>query len=121
MFFSCNSCKEEDCGKFVYIQNNTNEDKVIWVSVFYPDTTYQCMNQKNGLPPYERIELSFGQPSTSCWDYELENKSLQVFVLDSIVYADSTCEAIKANPQLYERMEFTLDELKSQNWVVSVD
>jgi hypothetical protein len=122
LVFSCNSCKEkEDCSKYVYIQSNTNEAKVVWLSLSYPDTTYVCLNQKNGLAPFEKIEISFGQPSKSCWDTELQKNLLQIFVLDAMVYQDSTCDAISTNPQLYQRMEFTLEQMRNQNWVVNVD
>jgi hypothetical protein len=73
------------------------------------------------LKPYGKVSFTLDSRGKECWDYPLQEGPLQVFVLDSLTFADSTCDAIQANPQLYRRMEFTLDELKRQNWVVSVD
>ena len=121
MFLSCDACREKsDCSELVYVQNNASEPKVVRLSLFFPDTTYQCQFMLEDLKPNGKVSFYLGGRG-ECWDGPLQDVPLQVFVLDSTIFADSTCEAIRANPQLYQRMEFTLDELKSQNWVVSVD
>jgi hypothetical protein len=117
---SCSQCKDHsDCVDEIEVTNLSSEPKIVWLSLLFPDTTYQCEYQRNGVGGNAKIKIPFARGL--CWNSVLSSTPLQVFVIDSIVYEDSTCDAIQANPQWYHRMEFTLDELKRQNWVVSVD
>ncbi len=121
LFIFADCTNKVKCTKNIAIKSNIDEPKVIWISVYYPDTTYQCLNQKNGLPARQEIDISYGQPSKSCWESALEDKSLQVFIVDSAIYQDSTCDVIRAHHELYKRMEFTIDQLNQLKWQIDIN
>lgn len=117
---SCDSCKERsECNRYISIRNNTDSYKVVLLSLDFPDTTYSCLTQKNGVSASEEVKVPCALQS--CWEYELENIPLQLFVIDSVIYADSSCESLLSNTNLYYRMNFTLDQIRNNNWIVQID
>jgi hypothetical protein len=117
---SCSNCKNnEPCTNEINITNHSGRPKVVWLSLQYPDTTYLCDYVKTFIQMNQTVQEPFGL--RGCWEEVLESKPLQIFVLDSIIYADSSCTAIQNSLQLYQRFLWSKTQLQEQGWSIEIN
>jgi hypothetical protein len=117
--FGCNRCKKsEECTSNIVVTNQADNPKVIWMTFLYPDTNYYCNFQKKFLSELSSADYNLGQGA--CYEQELESIPLQVFVIDSTVFADSGCEVIKNHSELYQRYIFSKAQLENFDWQINI-
>jgi hypothetical protein len=115
-----------DCHYRMRLNNNSNTSVYAGISYDYPDTSLNFQRRNyNGLDGYTSAHSStyFPESEANCLEsgFRYSGQKMSIFLFDAALIEDTPWSVVRQNYMVYKRLDFTLDELRSMDFIIDVE